>query len=609
MNLKFVQRRCGWVSPASAALIALLQRTPILRGVAAAGEYVSSPPAGTLLRSAALAAASLGAVDSMAGATLLATSLDPVPTGNLPPFNATVGVPITPLAFTIANLITIGSWKVVGEIPPGLTLTTVQPNGGILTGFGGNLDATTVTNGLTTPILEGTPTVAGTYTITMQGFWMGGESGGPYMGKGVSSVFPFTIVVGSTVPVFTTQPISVAVTGGTVALDAVAAGAGSYQWMLNGSPMPGATRPTLLLSDAAASAGTYTCVATNSLGSTTSNPATVSIIQTNDIGRLINISTRSQVGTGANVLIVGFNVGGIGTTGSESLLIRGSGPALSAFGVPGVLADPQLKLFTGSGALLGSNDGWAGSAAISLAADSVGAFPWSIPTSKDSAFLNTLAPGGYTAQIAGESGDSGVALARVYDATPAGTYTPTTPRITNISARVPVGTGGNILIAGFAIGGSTSRTVLIRASGPGIVQFGVPGTLPDPLLRIYSGSTLLASNAVWSGDPQISNTAASVGAFTWLVPTSNDSAILETLPPGAYTAQVSGVLNGLRASLSSKSMTWMPSRFPSFSPERRPVAGSIREARRAGMYPAPTAQAKRPMTAATLVITSFGEMP
>ena len=82
--------------------------------------------------------------------------------------------------------------------------------------------------------------------------------------------------------------------------------------------------------------------------------------------------------------------------------------------------------------------------------------------------------------------------------------------------------------------------MLIRASGPALTPFGVTGLLPDPELQLYSGSTVLESNTGWGGNPEISATAAAVGAFGWSSSTSADSAILVTLPPGPYTAQVSG---------------------------------------------------------------------
>ena len=77
-------------------------------------------------------------------------------------------------------------------------------------------------------------------------------------------------------------------------------------------------------------------------------------------------------------------------------------------------------------------------------------------------------------------------------------------------------------------------------SGPALIPYGVTGTLPDPELGLYSGSTLLGSNTGWGGNSEIVNAAATLGAATWTNPSSNDSALLVTLPPGAYTAQVSG---------------------------------------------------------------------
>ncbi len=371
---------------------------------------------------------------------------------------------------------------------------------------------------------------------------------GPYV-----QTHTVTLTIGSASsnpPEFTVQPTSQTVaTGATVALNAPASNSPTYQWSFNGSPLSnggvvsGATSSTLVISGAtSANAGNYACAATNPFGSVQSNSASLTVNTTTDIGRLINISCRAQVGTGGNILIAGFAVGGAGTSGSEPLLIRGSGPALAAFGVGGTLPDPQLQINSGP-AVLGTNNGWAGSTQISSTASAVGAFPWGNASSHDSALIESLSTGPYTAQIAGQSGDTGVALVEVYDATPAGTYTPSSPRLVNISTRVQVGTGANILIAGFVIEGSTSETVLIRASGPALNAFGVPGTLPDPKLSLYAGNTLLGTNFGWGGNAQIIAAAAKVGAFGWGNPSSNDSAILVTLPPGAYTAQIAGASN------------------------------------------------------------------
>lgn len=358
-----------------------------------------------------------------------------------------------------------------------------------------------------------------------------------------SSAAALTIAVAAT-PAFTSQPAGQTIaTGGTVVFAAAATGSPSptYQWSLDGSPISGANDPTLVIHGVtAAIAGTYTCVATNPLGTATSASAALTVSATQDVGRLVNISCRAGVGTGGNILIVGFVSGGQGTTGTQPVLIRGTGPALAAFGVSGTLADPALSLYQGT-SIVASNTGWGGSSQITAEDTAVGAFALANPASRDSAlYIPNLAPNSYTAQIAGASGDTGVALAEVYDATPAGTYTTSSPRIVNISARVQVGTGGNILIAGFVIGGSTSKTVLVRASGPALAPFGVTGTLADPQLKLYSGSNVLASNSGWGGSSDIAAAAASVGAFPWGDPSSKDSAILVTLPPGGYTVQVAG---------------------------------------------------------------------
>ena len=109
----------------------------------------------------------------------------------------------------------------------------------------------------------------------------------------------------------------------------------------------------------------------------------------------------------------------------------------------------------------------------------------------------------------------------------------------NVSARNQVGTGDNLLVVGFAISGSAEKTFLIRAVGP-TLAFAVAGSLPDPKLEVFRGSTLLQSNDDWGGTTTLSNAFSQVGAFP-LPGTSKDAALLVTLQPGSYTAQVSGV--------------------------------------------------------------------
>jgi outer membrane protein assembly factor BamB len=252
-------------------------------------------------------------------------------------------------------------------------------------------------------------------------------------------------------------------------------------------------------------------------------------------GRLINLSVRTTAGAEDNPLIVGFVVAG---AGGRSLLVRGIGPTLGSFNVSGVLADPRIRLFAGN-AQMAANDDWGQASnadAIATTAAAVGAFP--LPaSSRDAAALNLFPSGGYTVQVLGAAATTGVVLMEAYDSGGG-----TGARLANVSARNSVGTGSDILIAGFVVH-EGAATVLVRAIGPGLEQFGVPGALADPELRIYRDTQLVAENNDWSAATNaatLAATAQSVGAFA-LPNGSRDAVLLVTLQPGAYTAQVSGV--------------------------------------------------------------------
>jgi hypothetical protein len=111
-----------------------------------------------------------------------------------------------------------------------------------------------------------------------------------------------------------------------------------------------------------------------------------------------------------------------------------------------------------------------------------------------------------------------------------------TDRLINLSSRAKVGTGDSVLITGFVVGGESSKRVLIRAVGPGLGAFGLASTLPNPAIKIYQGSTLIAQNDDWNQADAAE--IARVGAFA-MNAGSKDAALLTTLAPGAYTAQIS----------------------------------------------------------------------
>lgn len=126
--------------------------------------------------------------------------------------------------------------------------------------------------------------------------------------------------------------------------------------------------------------------------------------------RLINISGRGQVGVDADIHIGGFVISG---TQPLQVLIRGIGPGLSRFNVPGLLEDPQLTLFRNPQTEIASNDDWSGQ---DIADASAAVFAFSVPAgSKDAALLVTLDPGQYTVHLSGVGGSTGVALLEIYE--------------------------------------------------------------------------------------------------------------------------------------------------------------------------------------------------
>ena len=249
-----------------------------------------------------------------------------------------------------------------------------------------------------------------------------------------------------------------------------------------------------------------------------------------------NISTRSFVQTGDNVMIGGFIVQG---TQSKRVILRAIGPELSQFGIPNAMANPTLELHNGNGALIASNDDWITSNQALDILNS-GHAP---EDPSESAIIANLSPGRYTAIVRGVNNTTGVALVEAYDLSPGLHST-----LGNISTRSFVQTGDNVMIGGFIVQGTRPKNVIIRAIGPELSQHGVPNPLADPALELHNSTgALIASNDNWQHtiiggiitEDQVHDIQNSGHAPT----NASESAITANLRPGNYTAIVRGVSN------------------------------------------------------------------
>jgi len=235
-----------------------------------------------------------------------------------------------------------------------------------------------------------------------------------------------------------------------------------------------------------------------------------------------------RVQTGDNVGIGGFIITG---SASKHVVLRAIGPSLAQVRIPDALADPVLELHGPAGFVTIINDNWRDDQEITIAATGLA------PLNNFEAAIDvTLPPGAYTAIVRGKDNTSGVALVEVYDIDQ-----PVPAKLANMSTRALVGTGNDIVIAGFILGGNGDGRIVVRGIGPSFSAVGVANALADPKLELRdSDGGLLASNNNWQED---SGQAAELIAAN-LAPAHNlESGIATALPPGLYTALLSGANN------------------------------------------------------------------
>lgn len=376
---------------------------------------------------------------------------------------------------------------------------------------------------------------------------------GRYLGVGYASPptgAPLDLIVSLTAPaapVFSTPPLSRTVTEGqAVSLSATLDNPDfntTFQWRHDGVLVPGATLPTLTLaSPRLADAGLYTVEARNALGVTRSDPALLTVVPFAQAGRIVNLSVLTSLDAADSFFTVGFVLGGRDSIGAKSILVRAVGPSLAPFGVGNPVADPKLELLN-SGVKLAENDNWGGAFAIGQATAQVGAFGFLSSSSTDAALATSVPKGDSIVRVSANGGATGAVLAEVYDATPANAITGSTPRLINVSILKNLPAGATIS-AGFVIGGSTPRNILMRVIGPALGAFGVVGAHPDPKLTLYQSgvAAAIAANENWGGTADLAAAFTAVGAFS-LEPASKDAALLATLAPGNYSVQATAPAN------------------------------------------------------------------
>jgi hypothetical protein len=281
-------------------------------------------------------------------------------------------------------------------------------------------------------------------------------------------------------------PVSLSYTvGGRLVLPISITGTGpfSYQWFLNGNAIAGATsNPYVIDSLTAAAAGAYTVRVTNPAGAQTFTAGTVAV-----------------GASGAPTFVVQpFN----------KVVAPGDTFALATVASGANVSYQWLR----NGSTLAGETG-----SILL---------------RNNASANDA--GQYTVRVSNSTGTVTSSAATV-------TLNPLASTLRNISVRTSLSAGGEVT-PGFVIRGSGTKRVLVRAVGPGLAQFGVAGTNPDPKFEVYRGSTKIAENDTW--DSTLASAFTAVGAFG-LQSGSKDAAAMVTLNASAsgenYSVRVTGV--------------------------------------------------------------------
>jgi CSLREA domain-containing protein len=250
-------------------------------------------------------------------------------------------------------------------------------------------------------------------------------------------------------------------------------------------------------------------------------------------GLVANVSTRLPVGTDDNVLIEGFIV--LGPNGStKKIMVRALGPFLTQFGIPDALPNPTLEIRDGTNTIVATNNDWRNTQVGGIiTGDQAAEIEGSglAPTNDlESTIIANLAPGNYTAVVRGVNNTVGTGIVDAYDMSPA-----SPARLANVATRGLIQPGDQLMIAGFITQQGDVQAV-IRAIGPSLSAFGISNALPDTTLQLRDvNGAIVRENDDWQSHQkqELEDTGLQPGD-------TREAAMVATLPPGQYTAQVRG---------------------------------------------------------------------
>jgi len=254
------------------------------------------------------------------------------------------------------------------------------------------------------------------------------------------------------------------------------------------------------------------------------------IFRTSLATRILSSSTSATVGTGENVIVGQFVVGG---PSNKSVVLRALGPSMEINGAPvdDVLDNPMIELQDSGGRSVAANDDWQNAQQAEI--EATGLAP---RVAREAAMLVSLPRGEYSVVLSGRNGATGSGVVEVYDVEADGFSA-----IGNVSTRGTVRGSGDAMITGFMIGGHDSARTLIRGLGPSLR--GSAGemrhVLADPILQLFDGD----GNPVATNDDWPESQRGDLEATGFAPGEAGESAILISLAPGRYTAVLTGKHN------------------------------------------------------------------